>query len=675
MKKLLPLLLIAVSMISAFAQPVLPRESDTLDFITLTGATNRFVWTGTNFYSSTIQGKIYRTNTAAYAYAQANILMFTNALSFASTWYSNSAGGIAGTSRWYGVTSPSSPSAPSTTSGIMNLNANGVLTGPSTNFFSTNDVAMRAAFDAPFTLVYMGDIHSGYSHSPGALQDVATMGRDWFSNSITYIVAQTTNLNIRMFISAGDIVDGSTNSEEYPWVTNQLQRLRTAGLSLFLSGGNHEQASLPDIYWEQYIRPMILSDPAFTGTTNIQAGTKEIVMAQTNSGIPMVFISSDIFATNRTGWLQAQASNYPNHYVIAATHINLSSHGTLSTESDGGYDWNIIRKIPNLRLIFSGHNRDAFNWASRSDLLDSGNAVQSLFFNTQQNTNTGGNYIRFYTFYPRFNSVAARTYDSYNGHFLSNGEPAIATSYTSNGYFANFSFPIQDQFNTPQSLRLKGIPSLQKSFGQGIGNWSRSLASNSVLDTSITMDAFNSDGSYNNSWTIGRDFGSNSIKFIYSDSNVKGDPSSGTNILELGPSGFVKVPQVSDALRAMILNTSDPSNTNTIFTTVAGTANASEKLMTNGFNGSWTTVGGLGYITNISGLYTIIVAAIARYTNSTLYGQYTATASGAAPAPYVGPIQGTVGSITNHVIINTSLGAALKHYWSDGSNFFNSTVP
>ena len=129
-----------------------------------------------------------------------------------------------------------------------------------------------------------------------------------------------------------------------------------------------------------------------------------------------------------------------------------------------------------------------------------------LFYNTQQNTNSGGNYVRLYQYYPNENRVLARTYDTEADSYLTNGTVAYAGSLVSNGYYAEFTFPIVQRGNNMQFLRLQGLPERMQSFASGVGNWDAATddGTNELLDAAITFDHWTNSTANPDGFWIGR---------------------------------------------------------------------------------------------------------------------------------------------------------------------------
>ena len=375
---------------------------------------------------------------------------------------------------------------------------------------SLNTNGTLESFGENFTLIQLSDPHVGFSA--------------WTSNglvdAIDWIIAEKTNQNIKMVISPGDMVDINvgTLTNNWTFLTNQFWRLRNAGISVFAVPGNHEG---DDATWgtggstnyDIYLGTNFFSsDPAFI-TNRIVGSSRSLVFAQTNSGVPLVFVGLDyptgvvasVDWTNIFYWANARFDQFSNSLGIVVMHEFLTQSGELANEFDtlwggqGYWAWTNLAKVPNLVQAMSGHFRGTT--ATRELVGIGGNSVYANFFNCQEYANQGNKMIRVYNWDVAKRKIHARTFDATAKVYLAPTN-MVYEAHTF-GFPPDFYFPFQNSGGNKQYMTLFSNPDT-KNFAPPSG----------IMDTYITFSGFLSDGN-RDFWSIGRTNTSTDLQLKY----------------------------------------------------------------------------------------------------------------------------------------------------------------
>lgn len=406
-----------------------------------------------------------------------------------------------------------------------------------------------------FAIVVMGDLHSGYASSgyrnsidyPAAGWDT---GRNRLTASITEIISKKDELNIIAFMACGDVINGGNTpfslTDNWVFVTGQLQRLVDVGIPVIACAGNHEGTYVgTDANWERYMTPILRGTKAFIEADS--GNHRQAAWKVTYDNTRIVIVTADFYATNRTAWVKQKLDQYPDHLGIVVTHSDLASHCNRIITSDDktvgvtdfpGLDYTILNKIPNLVQIHSGHQRDAFNWHNMTEVMNSGAVVTHCYMNTQQSLHCGLQYVRYYRFYPEANGVIARTYDSSNARYLDNGDAEEANSGTKNGFNANYGFPLYAKASKQQFVRMQGITAAQQGSGSGPGIWDSSLSANELFDTAMVWSKFNASTMNFDGFALGRFFAQNKLDLVRFTTAMYDDFHSGTKLFSFDQNGL-----------------------------------------------------------------------------------------------------------------------------------------
>lgn len=256
--------------------------------------------------------------------------------------------------------------------------------GSSTNTIIIDNSGTNGLQD--FTIAQFGDLQKAY--------DTAT-GREYLTNSISWLIANATALNLKAVVTDGDLVDVYNSAPRWAFITNQLGRLPAASIPWYPNAGNHDYANDVHDDYNQHLSPYI---PHQSGYISCLAPGDfyAAAWAQTNSGVKMLFISMG-YTTNATDFTNlctfatSVAAQYPTHLVLINTHAYLSSDGIVLAPPDSHYYagttgqdlWtNCFQRMVNACEVFCGHDWPG-SYAHGTQWGLAGNQLDSFFVNFQ----------------------------------------------------------------------------------------------------------------------------------------------------------------------------------------------------------------------------------------------------------------------------------------------------
>ena len=250
-----------------------------------------------------------------------------------------------------------------------------------------------------------------------------------WTNTINYLLAKKP----KTLFMPGDLADGAHDSE-YISQTNQLSRIIAAGIPLFVVPGNHDSNRKR---WEQYLTPLLLSQPNIAETYLPGQTYDGIVMTQNFAGLKLVYIGLGPFSFGNASvlaWSRAMSQKYQDRLAIAVVHGYIDEFGGIMEPSDPWYLGGDIfhtnfMAMANLAQVLCGHEV-IYNFLGPTyhhvAVGNSGNLVHGLLFNFQcsppyiggasvgcGNFNCGLTWVRWYEWKPSLNQVSATTWDNY----------------------------------------------------------------------------------------------------------------------------------------------------------------------------------------------------------------------------------------------------------------------
>ena len=275
-------------------------------------------------------------------------------------------------------------------------------------------------------------------------QSAASLGNsNVLSLQSTYIITNSTNLNITMVLGVGDIVDDPTALQQWTNAASRLYYpLKTNGLAHIAAIGNHDYnvngvgADRASTVYDGYFGTNYYSTQSwFTGGFFTNGSSRNMYAVKKFGGRDTLFFSLEFgMPTNVLNWASGIISNsYPNHAIIITTHAYLHNDGSVSGDrpnqsfnptsytptdsNNGNMAWNYaLKKWRNLRLIVCGHYLSN-GLGRKAQVGDFGNVVHSVLANYQVGTDEGAlpsnGYMRFMALDPSKNQINVTTYSPF----------------------------------------------------------------------------------------------------------------------------------------------------------------------------------------------------------------------------------------------------------------------
>src|SRR4030067_3182095 len=252
------------------------------------------------------------------------------------------------------------------------------------------------------------------------MQITDTQYLTWKSPSLNYamtewIVNNSMNYNLKMFIHTGDLVDTPDHASEWSVANEAMMTLYNNGIPYCWSAGSHDQLppnetanlwvgdSNTDWWGSQY--------PAFNQT--IMSGQshwvsdifngKNTAVAFDYQSYNFLIVNIEFLANSTVlEWMETQIKCNPNANVIVATHDYLNQtagYGYGSTSNSGivDYDWAnnlriILDRHPNVFMTMSGHIA-----SRRGAHKQVGNRHETYFDLQESDNRTGAASIRIFS--------------------------------------------------------------------------------------------------------------------------------------------------------------------------------------------------------------------------------------------------------------------------------------
>ena len=285
-------------------------------------------------------------------------------------------------------------------------------------------IAFYAAPPAPQAV---GDTRFSIAVYPDTQNEVLSSGDRRFADRTQWVIDNRLALDTRFLIQTGDLVNWDTPThDQYARAKAGLAPLGAAGIPFAIAIGNHDTAATcqggsacPDKSARITVRDTstmnryfpVSGFPAMRG--EFEPGKIDNAFSTFSAGgRQWLVLTLELWPrTAAIDWASSVVASHPDDNVIIATHSYLDGDGSIYP-LNGGYGSNspqylydnLIRRYPNIRLVFSGHAGIA---GSRLDTGDGGNSVAS-FLGTFHSATT--NPVRVVDIDTASNSVSTRFY-------------------------------------------------------------------------------------------------------------------------------------------------------------------------------------------------------------------------------------------------------------------------
>lgn len=263
------------------------------------------------------------------------------------------------------------------------------------------------------------------------IPDSQDLPRQSWESQTRWIGSNATPLNILAALHVGDVV---SNPDEGAWAHRAPELQFLGNTPFLLVPGNHDYDIWPSNnlssralkLWNTQVGQSLYTGKTWWHGGFFTNGASENLYLTVTSGATRLLLFGLEFGprTNVLRWVSNVAAAHPDHTAIITTHNYLMPDGTrngmggsynphqyrMDDACDGEEMWNLIKFIPNLHFVVSGHQ---VGWPRVAHSIDCGmrsNRVSQVLCNWQGCTNQHLGALMLWTFHPDRGEVLAETY-------------------------------------------------------------------------------------------------------------------------------------------------------------------------------------------------------------------------------------------------------------------------
>lgn len=285
----------------------------------------------------------------------------------------------------------------------------------------------------PFTLVAIPDIQN---YTYGNRQATIVQQSQWIVNS-------RNDLNTAMVVQLGDLVSNWDNATQWGHASTGMKVLDDAGVPNTVVAGNHDFNTSTGAHalYDKFFGPSRYANATWTPSTARYGGYlgqnlfgADPVDTQNMNNFALFSAGGQDFLvlnleweapSYATEWATRVLRAYPDRTAIVVTHAFIWINGQRRTvaERPGGTApeklWtDFVSQNCQIKLVLNGHYHDGdAGEANRSDLNRCGEPVQQILTDYQSRVDGGSGWLRYYTFDPVTNTMAAKTFSPTLGKF------------------------------------------------------------------------------------------------------------------------------------------------------------------------------------------------------------------------------------------------------------------
>jgi len=250
-----------------------------------------------------------------------------------------------------------------------------------------------------------------------------------FNAQTQWIVNIKNSLNVAYVAHLGDIVqngDNGGNTSEWSVADGALKILENAGIPYGVHPGNHDEGATGGdgdaaytVLYNTYFGVSRFSGRSYYGgnygTNNnnhydlFRAGGMNFIVIYfaydyNNAGSGLNTDFPSVLA-----WAQGILQQYSDRHAILVSHYMMGNGNPANLSIQGGAIVNGLDGIPNVFLTLAGHYNTLPGEGQRTSVV-SGNTVQGLMSDYQDQPNGGNGWLRIMTFSPANNQINVQTY-------------------------------------------------------------------------------------------------------------------------------------------------------------------------------------------------------------------------------------------------------------------------
>jgi hypothetical protein len=283
-----------------------------------------------------------------------------------------------------------------------------------------------ASEDDSFTIVALPDTQYYSQRLPAA-----------FESQTRWIIEHAKDNNIRLVIGLGDIVDDGSDLAQWKNAMAALEPLRQNRIPYFLAIGNHDY-SPPYVdarpraraagNFNRNVGPLFYAGEATYGEPMVKGANENFYGTIRAAGRNYLVLILEVSPRDTTlEWAAKVIEAHPDDDVIVAMHSYMYTDNNrvtvcaaynkryygLERDNDGEEVWSkLLSKYPNVRLVLSGHI-PVGGVGRRYDVGQSGNLVNQVLSDYQNEPNAGNGWLRMMTVRPSMNRIDVRTFSPY----------------------------------------------------------------------------------------------------------------------------------------------------------------------------------------------------------------------------------------------------------------------
>lgn len=257
--------------------------------------------------------------------------------------------------------------------------------------------------EGDFSIIVMGDQQTAVEYHSA-----------YVASTYDYIVNNASDMNLKAFISVGDIVDDSkfmswrqptgdpraivnynanrllSDAEQLQFATNQANKLFDLNIPVAMTMGNHDYGDMAESYrvkdgFNEYFKYTDYSSKSWFGESlynDIEAATYNF---SANGTDYMIITLGTYPTTEMVDWANKVVAENSDKKVIVSTHAYIAGDSTEDLRQDGQRLWdNFISKHENIFMVVSGHECTTDgSVVKRLDYGENGNPVYQFMINPQ----------------------------------------------------------------------------------------------------------------------------------------------------------------------------------------------------------------------------------------------------------------------------------------------------
>jgi hypothetical protein len=251
-----------------------------------------------------------------------------------------------------------------------------------------------------------------------------------FNAQTQWIVNNQNSLNIAYVAHLGDIVqngDNGGNTTEWNVADGALKILENAGIPYGVHPGNHDEgvdgsddgdAAYTVLYNTYFGVSRFSGRSYYGGNYGTNNNNHYDLFSAGGMNFIVIYFAYDYNAAgdglntdfpNVLTWAQGVLKQYSDRHAILVSHYMMGNGNPANLSIQGGAIVNGLDGIPNVFLTLAGHYSTVPGEGQRTSVV-SGNTVQGLMSDYQNQPNGGNGWLRIMTFSPASNQISVQTY-------------------------------------------------------------------------------------------------------------------------------------------------------------------------------------------------------------------------------------------------------------------------